>query len=185
VFPASSQYRDSVKGSRSRVDSLLETEQTMSDFEALELQGSERHKALAEIHKQISEWRLTMPAVTPLPLHFGLHRFKQTGETEFWIANETRHGYCGKFLFVFDGQTCPYHHHRKKHETFFVMKGTLKLNIAGKESLLHEGQSLAIPPGTGHSFTGVGPALLLEVSMPSILHDNFFDDTQIGDGGVI
>ena len=157
----------------------------MSEFEAIELQGSERQKALAEIQNQIGEWRLTMPAVTPLPLHFGLHRFKETGETEFWIANETRHGYCGKFLFVFDGQTCPYHHHRKKHETFFVMKGTLRVKVGKEEILMPEGAFLAIPAGTGHSFTGVGPALLLEVSMPSVAGDNFFDDTKIGDGGVI
>ena len=48
-----------------------------------------------------------------------------------------------------------------------------------------EGASLTIPPGTGHSFTGVGPALLLEVSMPSVIGDNFFEDTLIGKGGVI
>jgi mannose-6-phosphate isomerase-like protein (cupin superfamily) len=157
----------------------------MSEFAAIELQDSERQRALEEIHKQIAEWRLTMPSVTPLPLHFGLNRFEETGETEFWITNETNFGYCGKFLFVFDGQTCPYHHHRRKHETFFVVKGTLRVKLGKNEVLLPEGASLAIPPGTGHSFTGVGPALLLEVSMPSVVGDNFFDDTRIGNGGVI
>jgi mannose-6-phosphate isomerase-like protein (cupin superfamily) len=157
----------------------------MSEFDAIELHDSERQKALEEIQSQIAEWRLTMPSVTPLPLHFGLHRFKDTGETEFWIANETSFGYCGKFLFVFDGQTCPYHHHRKKHETFFVVKGTLRVRLGTEELLMPEGASLAIPPGTGHSFTGVGPALLLEVSMPSVIGDNFFEDTLIGNGGVI
>jgi quercetin dioxygenase-like cupin family protein len=157
----------------------------MSQFEAIELQGSERQRALDEIQSQIAEWRLTMPDVNPLPLHFGLHRFKETGETEFWIANETGHGYCGKFLFVFDGQTCPRHYHRKKHETFFVMKGTLRVNVGNEEILMPQGASLAILPGTWHSFTGVGPALLLEVSMPSVVGDNFFDDTQIGHAGVI
>jgi quercetin dioxygenase-like cupin family protein len=157
----------------------------MSQFEAIELEGSERQRALDEIQSQIAEWRLTMPDVTPLPLHFGLHRFKETGETEFWIANETGHGYCGKFLFVFDGQTCPRHYHRKKHETFFVMKGTLRVNVGNEEILMPQGASLAIFPGTWHCFTGVGPALLLEVSMPSVVGDNFFDDTQIGNAGVI
>jgi mannose-6-phosphate isomerase-like protein (cupin superfamily) len=157
----------------------------MSDFEAIELHDYERQQALEEIQSQIAEWRLTMPSVTPLPLHFGLHRFRETGETEFWIANETNFGYCGKFLFVFDGQTCPYHHHLKKHETFFVLKGTLRVKLGKKELLLPEGASLAIPPGTGHSFTGVGPALLLEVSMPSLIGDNFFENALIGKGGVI
>ena len=65
------------------------------------------------------------------------------------------------------------------------MKGTLRVKVGKEEILMPEGAFLAIPPGTGHSFTGVGPALLLEVSMPSVAGDNFFDDTQIGEGGVI
>lgn len=126
-----------------------------------------------------------MPDVTPIPLHFGLGRFREIGETEFWVANEVEHGYCGKFLFVFDGQTCPYHHHRVKHETFFVVKGRVRMRVGDDERLLDEGDVLAMPPGTGHSFTGIGPALILEVSMPSTLHDNFFADPAIGDNGVI
>ena len=42
-----------------------------------------------------------------------------------------------------------------------------------------------MPPGQRHSFTGIGPALILEVSMPSIRHDNFFADQGIGDEGII
>jgi hypothetical protein len=40
-------------------------------------------------------------------------------------------------------------------------------------------------PGQHHSFTGVGPALLLEVSMSSRRNDNFFENKAIGDEGVI
>jgi hypothetical protein len=42
-----------------------------------------------------------------------------------------------------------------------------------------------MPPGLGHSFTGIGPALVLEISMPSVPKDSFFDDTRIGANGVI
>jgi quercetin dioxygenase-like cupin family protein len=157
----------------------------MGEFHAIEIQGAEREKALADIRKQIADWGLTLPTVTPLPLHFGLNRFEEIGETEFWIANETEHGYCGKFLFVFDGQTCPYHHHRTKHETFFVMKGTLRMKVGEQERILHEGELLVLPPEVGHSFTGVGPALVLEISMPSVRKDSFFAETRIGDSGVI
>ena len=157
----------------------------MSGFDAIEVQGSEREHVLAEIGKQIKSWGLTLPAVTPLPLHFGLNRFEEIGETEFWVANETGHGYCGKFLFVFDGQTCPYHRHRVKHETFFIVKGTLKMKVGEEERMMREGDLLVMPPGLGHSFTGVGPALVLEISMPSVPKDSFFDETQIGEHGVI
>lgn len=126
-----------------------------------------------------------MPDVEPLPLHFGLNNFMVTGETEFWIANEEKNGYCGKFLFVFDNQACPYHRHNIKHETFFIVKGSVRMRTSDGERVMNEGDSLAMPPGIGHSFTGIGNALILEVSMPSILQDNFFEDKNIGDNGVI
>ncbi len=157
----------------------------MGKYDAVEVLGPERENVLTNIRNQVAAWGLIMPPVTPLPLHFGLNRFMEIGETEFWVANETDHGYCGKFLFVFDGQTCPYHHHRMKHETFFIVKGTVRMKVGEEEHLLHESDLLAMPPGVGHSFTGVGPALVLEVSMPSILQDNFFADKRIGQDGVI
>jgi mannose-6-phosphate isomerase-like protein (cupin superfamily) len=157
----------------------------MGKYDAVEVQGPERENILTRVRDQVAAWGLTMPPVTPLLLHFGLDRFLETGETEFWIADETEHGYCGKYLFLFDGQTCPYHHHRQKHETFFLVKGTLRMTVGEKGRLLHEGDLLAMPPGVGHSFTGIGPALILEVSMPSILQDNFFADKRIGQDGVI
>jgi len=123
--------------------------------------------------------------VEPLPLHFGLHDFYTIGETEFWIANEEAAGYCGKFLFVFDGQTCPYHRHQVKHETFFVVKGRVRMRIDDDVRELSEGDVLPMAPGTGHSFTGIGDALLLEASMPCMLQDNFFEDKRIGKDGVI
>ena len=157
----------------------------MGEYDHLEVQGAEREEALAAIREQVAAWGLAMLPVTPIPLHFGLDRFREVGETEFWVANEAEHGYCGKFLFVLDGQTCPYHHHRVKHETFFVLKGRIRMKVGDDERVMAEGDLLAMPPGTGHSFTGIGPALILEVSMPSTLQDNFFADRRIGDNGVI
>jgi len=157
----------------------------MGKYDSVELQGAEREEAVAAVEQQIADWGLQMPPVTPLPLHFGLHRFAEIGETEFWVANEEQLGYCGKFLFVFDGQTCPYHSHRVKHETFFIVKGSVRMKVGEDERIMREGDLLAMPPGMGHSFTGIGPALILEVSMPSQLQDNFFADKHIGENGVI
>jgi quercetin dioxygenase-like cupin family protein len=140
---------------------------------------------LAHCRDTIRGWGLTMPDVEPLALDFGLGKFDEIGEIEFWVANEEEAGYCGKFLFVADGQTCPYHRHDVKHETFFVMKGAVRMVVDGEEKILREGDTLVMSPGQRHSFTGVGPALLLEVSMPSTRQDNFFADPAIGDHGVI
>ncbi len=157
----------------------------MGKYDGVELSGAERRPVLAAIAEQMREWGLTMPDVEPLPLDFGLGRFREIGETEFWIANEAELGYCGKFLFLFDGQTCPHHRHEMKHETFFIVKGTILMRVGDEERTMEPGDLLAMPPGAAHSFTGVGPALVLEVSMPSVLQDNFFDDRAIGDDGVI
>jgi mannose-6-phosphate isomerase-like protein (cupin superfamily) len=158
--------------------------QATKDF-PFQLTGPAREQAVARCLNVIRGWSLTMPAVEPLVLDFGLGRFDEIGEIEFWIANEEAHGYCGKFLFVDDGQTCPYHRHERKHETFFVLKGRVRMVVDGEEKSLSEGDILVMRPGQRHSFTGIGPALLLEVSMPSIRQDNFFADERIGEGGVI
>lgn len=147
--------------------------------------GNERARALDRCRQVMKQWGLTMPNSEPLAFDFGLGRFSEIGEIEFWVANEQQAGYCGKFLFVDDGQTCPYHKHNRKHETFFVMKGTVRMVIDGQEKVLEQGDGLAMPPGQRHSFTGIGPALLLEVSMPSIRGDSFFTDSKIGDNGVL
>lgn len=157
----------------------------MGKFDLVELQGDERENVIDAINSQIAEWRLSMPPVEPLALHFGLGRFMEIGETEYWIANDEENGYCGKYLFVFDGQTCPYHSHKIKHETFFIVKGAVRMRMGEDELLMNKGDVLAMPPGTGHSFTGIGPALVLEISMPSLLQDSFFSDKNIGDNGVI
>jgi quercetin dioxygenase-like cupin family protein len=150
-----------------------------------QLRGEPRQRAIARCLETIHGWGLTMPAVQPLVLDFGLGRFDEIGEIEFWVANEEEAGYCGKFLFVNEGQTCPYHIHSLKHETFFVLKGTVRMVVDGAERTLQEGDLLVMPPGLRHSFTGVGPALLLEVSMPSRRNDNFFEDRDIGNSGII
>jgi len=147
------------------------------------LKGSEAEQALADFRQQAARWQVALPAVDPLVLDFGLGEFTRTGLIEYWIANEAKAGYCGKYLFVFDGQSCPRHWHRTKHETFFLVKGVLAVECGGQSLELHEGDRLPIAPGVPHSFRGVGPALMLELSMPCEIDDNFFEDRQIPIGG--
>lgn len=157
----------------------------MEQEDQYELHGSERERFLASINKQLEEWGLKLPATSAILFDFGLGQFMEIGETEFWVANEPDLGYSAKFLFVFAGQTCPYHHHLVKHCTFFVLKGTVLMKFGSEERVMEQGEVLVVPPGVGHSFSGISNALLLEASMPSTLHDNFFADSHIGRGGVI
>jgi len=147
------------------------------------LHGEERDKALAACGAQMSAWGLTMPSNEVVCRHFGLNEFERSGEIEFWIVNKLAEGYCGKFIFVFDGQTCPYHRHGRKHETFFMVKGVVRMCVDGEDVELGEGETLEMPPAVKHSFTGLGPALLLEVSKSCVKGDNFFEDQRIGNRG--
>jgi len=159
----------------------------MADVERKDFQvyGTEREEALERMKSRLREWGITMPDVEPQVLDLGLGEFYKTGLIEYWLANETEEGYCGKFLFVFDGQTCPYHHHDFKHETFFIVKGDVSMVIDGKETIKREGDLLAMKQGVDHSFTGKGDALLIEVSKPCSPNDNIFENKAIGDNGVV
>jgi D-lyxose ketol-isomerase len=145
--------------------------------------GSTRTKALREFKRQLKVWNLVMPPHEPLVSDFGLSDFFKIGLIECWVANEIEAGYCGKFLFVFDRQTCPMHFHKTKHETFFLVCGKLQVSFAGSVREMRPGDCLPIPPKVPHSFTGNGPALLLEVSKPCIVSDNVFENPDIPLGG--
>lgn len=149
----------------------------------ISLKGPEADQLLAAFRRQVADWNLAMPPVEPLVLDFGLGDFARIGLIECWVANEVQAGYCGKFLFVFDGQTCPVHRHRTKHETFFLVKGRVRMVYDGAEREMDEGAVLPVDPWKYHSFTGIGPALLLEVSMPCVVDDNFFENPEIPIGG--
>ncbi len=143
------------------------------------LSGLDAEQALAACRRQLESWGIALPPVKPLVLDFGLGRFERVGLIEYWIANEMAAGYCGKYLFVFDGQQCPAHSHHVKHETFFLVRGRLKVVLDGKPIVLQPGRVLPIPPGKVHSFRGEGNALLLELSMPCQVSDNYFEDPEI------
>ncbi len=146
---------------------------------SIALEGLAAETAIADFRSQLAEWNLAMPQVEPLVLDFGLGDFQRFGHIEYWLANELEAGYCGKYLFVTDQQSCPAHHHEQKHETFFILKGKVKITCDGHTREMVSGEILAVPPGKVHSFTGIGPALLLELSMPCVVSDNYFENTSI------
>ena len=157
----------------------------MEQFNDFVISGDERNNITKKIFQQVDEWGLKIPDVEYLMVNFGLKDFFNIGETEFWVSNEIEAGYCAKLIFVFDGQTCPYHFHKIKHETFYILKGKTEMTVDGKNVVKKTGDRLVVPTGTWHSFKGMGPCLLLEVSMPSVPGDSFFENKNIGDNGVL
>jgi mannose-6-phosphate isomerase-like protein (cupin superfamily) len=150
---------------------------------AVSLSGEAAEAAAAAVRRQVESWGLRLPDVAPLVLDFGLGDFRSVGEVEYWIANEAEAGYCGKLLFVWPGQTCPRHQHQVKIETFYIVRGCLTMEHGGTERIMRTGDALRVGTGELHRFTGIEPTLILEVSMPSTISDNYFEDTRIPIGG--
>ena len=147
----------------------------------LQVPGQQREEALKRFYRQMAAWGMAVPQVEPLVMDFGLGDFDRAGLIEYWLANETQAGYCGKYLFTFDGQRCPAHSHRVKHETFYPLQGRFRVTLDGRTMTLVPGQVLPIAPGRVHTFEGDGNALLLELSTPCDVADNQFQDPRVMD----
>ena len=143
------------------------------------LQGEEKNQVLNSIKNVVATWNLKLPEVEADALHFGYNDFSRIGETEFNINNNVAEGYCGKFMFMFKGQTCPMHHHRIKHETFFIVKGQVDMTLGGKNYILNQGDRLIVDQTVKHKFTALTDCLILESSKPDLVDDSIFDDQEI------
>ena len=151
-----------------------------------ELAGEERREALDWAGAALGAWGCVMPPCEPIVFHFGLHDFANVGEIEYWIVNDTDNAYCGKFLFLFENQRCPLHYHNMKDETFYIARGTVEMEVDGEIRMLKAGDVFKMAPRMNHTFAARGgPALVLEVSLPSISGDNIFADKRIGNAGVL
>jgi len=115
---------------------------------SISLTGPAREAALRDFRRQIGKWKVALPPAECLVADFGLGDFRKVGLIESWIANDAKAGYCGKYLFVFDGQTCPMHRHRTKHETFFIVKGKVRMRYAGGSRVMREAMSCPSASGS-------------------------------------
>ena len=151
----------------------------MKEIGNLELVGKEKEIAVNKCRKIVNGWGLTLPDVYACPFHFGLKDFYKIGEIEFDINNNIKEGYCGKLIFIFKEQTCPMHHHKIKHETFYIIKGKVKMDLENDTIVMNQGDIFVIDQNTKHRFTGLEDSLILESSKPDIMEDSIFDDERI------
>jgi N-acetylneuraminate synthase len=82
-------------------------------------------------------------------------------------------------MFLFAGQTCPMHHHRIKHETFFIVKGKVRMELSGRIHTLNQGDLLIVDQLAKHKFTALEDSLILESSKPDLVDDSIFEDQMI------
>jgi quercetin dioxygenase-like cupin family protein len=84
---------------------------------------------------------------------------------ERWLHNDEL--YCGKILILQQGKRCSLHYHKLKTETFYIMRGRLRMELTDLASALleppvvrevhelGEGEAILLKPGDVHRFTGL------------------------------
>jgi D-lyxose ketol-isomerase len=115
---------------------------------------------------------------------FGLSQLPEIGLQLFVYVNTDR--YCAKELVLFPGQMCPEHRHPPfdggpgKEETFRCRRGSVHLNVDGRELELRPGDQHTIAPDTLHSFrAGPQGAVVTEFSSASRDELDVFTDPRI------
>ncbi len=84
---------------------------------------------------------------------------------ELWFAQQRR--YVGKLLVINRGKRLSLQYHKVKHESIYVLKGVLSLQLGGRTRLLKPGASFAVRPKVKHRFAApAGRVTLIEVSTP-------------------
>ena len=90
--------------------------------------------------------------------------------------------YCGKLLNLSKGGKCSLHFHINKVETFYILKGKVRLSLfhdlRKEEIILHEGEAIDILSFLAHSFSGEEESIILEIST----YDDPADSVRIAPG---
>jgi mannose-6-phosphate isomerase-like protein (cupin superfamily) len=84
-----------------------------------------------------------------------------------------------KWLTVLPGQVCPNHYHKLIKETFFVIKGDVRMGMGDEVLDMRAGDKLTMPAGTWHTFTSDGGAIIEEVTTRQVKDDSYFEDADI------
>jgi len=87
---------------------------------------------------------------------FKAEKVDKTWGYELIRVNNKDEDYCSKILYIEAGKNTSMHYHLKKHETFYVRKGTLTICTINPQTTEHtvnvlgEGDCMEIPRGIAH-----------------------------------
>lgn len=90
---------------------------------------------------------------------------------EIWLANNKEEDYCGKILYIKEGHSTSMHFHAKKHETFYILEGTLRVDIIDTSTTeidirtVKTGESFVMERNCPHKLIAQdGPVKFVEIS---------------------
>ena len=92
---------------------------------------------------------------------------KPWGYELIWAHSER---YCGKLLFIRQGEQLSLQFHEQKDETVYVHEGRIEIEL-GKDAepeIVEAGAAFRIRPGTVHRWRALEDSLVLEASTPEL-----------------
>ncbi len=104
------------------------------------------------------------------------HRMRVTRVEKPWgyeVIYAVTERYCGKLLFVREGQALSLQYHERKDETLYLDAGLAEVEVGAKAGELETvtigpGAAFRLQPGTLHQLTAVRDSVFLEVSTPEL-----------------
>lgn len=136
------------------------------------------YQAIHEVKGMLNAARVVIGTefTTELSHHYGVERFRDVGIVIIDCINRE---YCKKILVQLPGQQHPYHHHKRKEETFQVLVGELDVEIEGRHKRLYPGDTLLIQRGVRHRFWSEHGAIFEEISTTNYDDDSIYEDPVI------
>jgi mannose-6-phosphate isomerase-like protein (cupin superfamily) len=98
---------------------------------------------------------------------------------EVWMANNLENNYCGKIISIGPGCSTSLHFHSKKHETFFIVEGSLELHIIDTETaqeqiiILEVGDTYVLERNVPHKLASTQGCELIEISTYHLNEDSY------------
>ena len=87
--------------------------------------------------------------------------------------------YASKWLTLLPGQTCPNHYHKLIKETFFIIKGDVRMIVGGDVTDMGPSDKVTLAPGAWHAFSSEEGAVIEEITTHQEKDDSYFEDPTI------
>lgn len=108
--------------------------------------------------------------------HRGRDHFVEMGAVFINVVNRD---YCKSYVIMLPGQRYPYHYHKIKMESFYILFGTLKVEINAVVHPLDAGEMIHIERGEDHAFWSDGGVVFEELSTNYTQNDSFYLEDAI------
>lgn len=108
--------------------------------------------------------------------HAGEEQFDKVGAVFINIVNRA---YCKSYVIMLPNQRYPGHYHKIKMESFYILYGTLGIEVNGTLHHLEAGEMLHVERGEDHSFWSDEGVVFEEISTNYTKNDSFYLDPEI------